>query len=145
MAGKTAPRRLAERRGSVERSGDELLPASTGWRHGADRRWTTVRAPPRTPRRSTAFSPAVLDARGEFLHEIEGLTILFQQARDLGDRVQDCCVVASSEAGANLGSELSVSSRARYIATWRGKTIACDRLSLRRSARDMWNHSQTAD
>src|SRR5690242_8057071 len=87
---------------ATERAGDDRYrssPADCG-RRGF--RWTAVGPLPPVNRLPTCSSTALLDARGQFLHDVEGLAVFLQQARDLVDAVEHRGVVAAAELGADL-------------------------------------------
>src|SRR6476620_5730028 len=87
---------------ATERAGDDLCRPSPGDRGGCGFRWTEVGPLPLVHRIPTCSSTALLDARGQFLHDVEGLAIFLQQARDLVDAVPHRGVVAAAELGTDL-------------------------------------------
>src|SRR3954471_1568053 len=84
-------------------AGDDLCRPSPGDLGRRGFRWTAVGPSPLVHRLPTYLSTALFDARGELLHDVEGLAVFLQQARDLVDAVQHRRVVAAAELGADLG------------------------------------------
>src|SRR5881227_1143641 len=88
---------------TTERAGDDLYPSSPGDRGRRGFRWTAVGPLPLVHRLPTCSSTALLDARGQLLHDVERFAVFLQQARDLVDAVQHRGVVSTAELGADLG------------------------------------------
>src|SRR5215210_4660735 len=80
----------------------------------------------------TGFSTGLLDARRELLDEVVDAPVLLDQLRDLRSRVDDRCVVASTELLADLGQravrELAaqVHGDLPWIHDRLGATVACE-------------------
>src|SRR6266516_176364 len=66
------------------------------------------------------ISSILLDPCGQLLHQVVHRAILADLARDLGRCMDHGGVVAAAELLADLRQYEAVSSRERYIATWRG-------------------------